>query len=151
MTLLRRCELNMEPTWMTLQVDKSKHDKAPNKVLYHLSFKMFISSFGQLLWEYSQEFSKVMDCHRKIWLQPLKGANLGVAQAFLDSYLKETSLKQTWQHFHYFFKSNSKRSGLRSAIPSHMRKDDGVSTITKLGFIHNDAFYDVSLAKSKLL
>ena len=40
-------------------------------------------------------------------------------------------------------------SGLRSAIPSHMRKDDGVSTITKLGFIHNDAFYDVSLAKSK--
>ena len=31
-----------------------------------------------------------------------------------------------------------------------MRKDhDGVSSITKLGFIHNDAFYDVSLAKSK--
>ena len=40
-------------------------------------------------------------------------------------------------------------SGLRSAIPSHLRKDDVVSTITKLGFIHNDAFYDVSLAKSK--
>ena len=40
-------------------------------------------------------------------------------------------------------------SGLRSAIPSHMRKDDGVSNITKLGFFHKDAFYDVSLAKSK--
>ena len=30
-----------------------------------------------------------------------------------------------------------------------MRKDDGVSTITKLGFVRNDALYDVSLAKSK--
>ena len=40
-------------------------------------------------------------------------------------------------------------SGLRSAIPSHMRKDDGVSNITKLSFFRKDAFYDVSLAKSK--
>ena len=40
-------------------------------------------------------------------------------------------------------------SGLRSAIPSHMRKDDGVGTKTKLGLFRNDAFYDVSLAKSK--
>ena len=35
-------------------------------------------------------------------------------------------------------------SGLRSAIPSHMRKDDGVSTLTKLFFFRSDAFYDVS-------
>ena len=30
-----------------------------------------------------------------------------------------------------------------------MRKDDGDSNITKLGFFRSDAFYDVSLAKSK--
>ena len=30
-----------------------------------------------------------------------------------------------------------------------MRKNDGVSTITKLGLFRSDAFYDVSLAKSK--
>ena len=30
-----------------------------------------------------------------------------------------------------------------------MRKDDGLSNITNLGFFRNDAFYDVSLAKSK--
>jgi len=39
--------------------------------------------------------------------------------------------------------------GLRSAIPYFLRKDDGDSNITKLGFFRNDAFYDVSLAKSK--
>ena len=32
---------------------------------------------------------------------------------------------------------------------SHMRKDDGVSTITKLGFFRIDAFYDVTLVKCK--
>jgi len=30
-----------------------------------------------------------------------------------------------------------------------MRKDDCVSTLTKLGFFRSDAFYDISLAKSK--
>jgi len=42
-------------------------------------------------------------------------------------------------------------SGLRSAIPSHIRKYDGVSTFTKLNFFffRSDAFYDVSLAKIK--
>lgn len=54
---------------------------------------MFISSFGQFLWEY-QEFSKVRDSHRKICLETLKGTNLGVGQALFDSYLKETSLNQ---------------------------------------------------------
>jgi len=40
-------------------------------------------------------------------------------------------------------------SGLRSAIPYFLRKDDGHSNITKLVFFCSDAFYDVSLAKSK--
>ena len=42
-------------------------------------------------------------------------------------------------------------SGLRSAIPSHnfMRNDNGIGTITKLVFVRNDAFFDVSLTKGK--
>ena len=78
MTLLRRCELNMEPTWMTLQVDKSKRDKTANKVLFHLSFKMFISSFGQFLWEYPQEFSKIRYSRQN-------------SRHLFDLYLNETS------------------------------------------------------------
>ena len=42
----------------------------------------------------------------------------------LDAFRQETNISCNFVEW----------SGLRLAIPSHMRKDDGVSTITKLGF-----------------
>ena len=94
-TLLRRCELNIEPTWMTLQVDNSKHDKMGHKMMFHSSFKMFISSFGQFLrfrWQWGGggggggglQGKKVRDACQKIWIKLNRMETINVTQASFD-------------------------------------------------------------------